>query len=1308
MDLKNLLILSILSIILLEVCSADKVENGYIFTSPRSLKRGQNNQLQLLRFGCLDSSDLNVQLYYKKNYDSNETLAQQQAYNIPKGNKDALLNFLVPPIDDSNYIYSGRLQINGTMCGKSISGSDEVHFSNNVNENIYIIQTDKPLYKPGQTVMFRVLKLDKNLRPSDKRNDTADVFVEDPKGTRLFQFKRVHLGKGINQMEFPLADEPVQGPWRITVSKDKDSQSTSFDVKEYKLPKFEVKINFPSFVLKNADTIPVSVCAEYTYGEPVQAHLNLNTSLEMYAYESSYSRTPVLQNSLEIDGCYNYTINVTEIDPKRDHSYKRIKNLKYFFHLIQMSATQYLSRSYSPLNMDFNVNGDHGKYYKPGLPYNGKLKVTNPDNSPASGEPVEICATVSRKRIIDTWLANKQVKFCKNYTSNEDGYIKFTILPQNVDSVSINLYARSLKYTGGNNIGQPTAKKNIRVLFTAKENTEFQLHYQILKQGEVVKTGSQQVTFNIKDDVSEKYENPEELINGSETQISPPLSASELKESSSGEANCPSARESRYIPPIGEVSIPIDVDASLSPSFSLLVFYVREDRETVADSQKIEVEKCFKNKVTFDFASDVAQPGTPVTHRITSSPNSLCGIKVVDKSVTLLDSSNRLTKDKIFQLQSNLNPPSYYGSNNFCYSDKSQPGLEPSEANSKINPTDSFYSSSYEDSYAAFQDAGIWTDAITGPDAKISRVIVPQGAFGPGGAPGGPGGPGGPIGPGATQSAVEVRNYFPETWLFELQMTGPDGTYSGEDNIPHTITEWDGSAVCINSKDGIGLSDMTSIKAFQAFFISYTLPISVVRGEEFVVVVSVFNYADAALPISVNLQDPQGFKVISGLSDNEICIQPSTSESLKMKLKGTTVGSINITVEASTASSSKVCGDSPVYGGYARDAITQPLEVEAEGFLNEKVDSILFCPSDEENQMFSKTDDLDLPDDAVPDSARALVDVSGNIMGPAIQNLNNLVSLPTGCGEQNMVKFTPNYLVLDYLTDIGKLTDSIKSSAIKNLNLGYQRELTFQRYDGSFSAFGNSDKEGSMFLTAFVLRSFYQAKRYITIDDRIFNDTQNWITSRQQIDGCFPNVGQIIDSGIQGGLETDKKNGTITAYVLASLLISNYRNETVIRNAMSCLSSNPPTTPYETFLYTYAEALGGQKKAAKKLLNDIKPFADKNGGLVSYHNPNGSKPLDVETNAYAVLANLQLGNSKSTVLPIVRYLSTNLNPSGGFYSTQDTCVGLDALSKFAKIVYKDPVDITVSISGGLNEQVKISEDNKLLVQRNKILKYQVN
>lgn len=62
-----------------------------------------------------------------------------------------------------------------------------------------------------------------------------------------------------------------------------------------------------------------------------------------------------------------------------------------------------------------------------------------------------------------------------------------------------------------------------------------------------MRSGSKHVAFNIKDDVSKKYENNNEIINGSETQISPSLSESTSSKSASNNDNCPSARESRYV-----------------------------------------------------------------------------------------------------------------------------------------------------------------------------------------------------------------------------------------------------------------------------------------------------------------------------------------------------------------------------------------------------------------------------------------------------------------------------------------------------------------------------------------------------------------------------------------------------------------------------------------------------------------------------------------------------------------------------------------------------------------------------------------
>ncbi len=69
--------------------------------------------------------------------------------------------------------------------------------------------------------------------------------------------------------------------------------------------------------------------------------------------------------------------------------------------------------------------------------------------------------------------------------------------------------------------------------------------------------------------------------------------------------------------------------------------------------------------------------------------------------------------------------------------------------------------------------------------------------------------------------------------------------------LPHTITEWVGSAVCTNQETGLGVAPTTSIKAFQPFFVSFTLPYSIIRGETVPVKVTVFNYLTECIVVSV-------------------------------------------------------------------------------------------------------------------------------------------------------------------------------------------------------------------------------------------------------------------------------------------------------------------------------------------------------------------------------------------------------------------------------------------------------------------------
>ena len=68
--------------------------------------------------------------------------------------------------------------------------------------------------------------------------------------------------------------------------------------------------------------------------------------------------------------------------------------------------------------------------------------------------------------------------------------------------------------------------------------------------------------------------------------------------------------------------------------------------------------------------------------------------------------------------------------------------------------------------------------------------------------------------------------------------------------VPDTITTWVASAFAMSDAAGLGISQPTSLKVFQPFFVSLTLPYSVIRGEEVSIITTVFNYESKCLTVS--------------------------------------------------------------------------------------------------------------------------------------------------------------------------------------------------------------------------------------------------------------------------------------------------------------------------------------------------------------------------------------------------------------------------------------------------------------------------
>lgn len=57
-------------------------------------------------------------------------------------------------------------------------------------------------------------------------------------------------------------------------------------------------------------------------------------------------------------------------------------------------------------------------------------------------------------------------------------------------------------------------------------------------------------------------------------------------------------------------------------------------------------------------------------------------------------------------------------------------------------------------------------------------------------------------------------------------------------------------------------------------------------------------------------------------------------------------------------------------------------------------------------------------------------------MGPSIQGLDKLLKLPTGCGEQNMLKFAPNIFIIKYLEATNNIDKTILEKAKDYMETG--------------------------------------------------------------------------------------------------------------------------------------------------------------------------------------------------------------------------------------------------------------------------------
>ncbi|XP_060738506.1 alpha-2-macroglobulin-like protein 1 [Tachysurus vachellii] len=1156
---------------------------------------------------------------------------------------------------------------------------------------VTLVQTDKPIYKPGQTVKFRIVSLDTDFLTYEQTFPTIEV--QDPNSNRIGQWTNVATSSGLVDLSYPLNCEATKGVYIITVWDIKYKEVTqTFEVKDYVLPTFEVTVELPPVITILDTKATLKVCAKCSYGKPVRG------TVKTTVCHNSYTTPDICRNytmMTDETGCGIEIIDLTEYalsDSRYEASIIAHSEVKEDGTgvILTGSGSSTLTSHIGSLSFEDSLT-----IFKPRMTYEGKIKVTCPKSRPMKRKVVYLTVTCA---------ANKSSVL--KLLTNHKGIAKFSLdtEPWGLERVSLQaqyeMRTRSEHTDNQLTPQKPTANLWLQPFYSKSQS--------------FIKLRRCSTTFrcNRKAVIRAQY-----MINST---ISPHQDTINFFYMVMNKGHLvQQGRITKAINPgtehKGNLVLTLENMLKVSPVAQVVLYTVLPSGEVLADSMNYPVKRCLVNKVSLKFSPSPELPGDQASLLLKAAPGSLCSVKAIDKSLLLLQPEKELSIQSVFnvlpvQTLSGYPHSIYEEDSSPCW--KNPPIWNIPYAAQTSKSLGYFLNVGKVDVYSTFKGIGVkvLTNAevqkpsdclgslwhITDAEAKEAPDVLNKGTTSDDSS--------------SDQPVVTIgKKYFPETWIWDLVPVSQSGVTAINKTVPDSITTWQADAFC-TSPVGFGVAPKTELIAFQPFFVSLTMPSSVIRGEVFTLKATVFNYLKSCMMVKVTLARSKQFKAQQCKNCSYTkCLCADESRTFSWTITPHVLGEIRFNVTAEAVQSTKLCGKKAVIvpeKGHI-DTVINTLLVLTEGTKQYKSYNELLCPSDD---VIEKTVSVTLPEEFVEGSAIASVSVLGDPMGRALQNLASLLAMPYGCGEQNMLRFAPNIFILQYLESTDQLTPEILSTAQTYLVKGYQRELNYIHIDGSYSAFGMSDASGNTWLTAFVMKSFGNAKRYIFIDQVFVDQAKSWLEQHQQENGCFASVGQLIHTDMEGGVNDEL---TLSAYITAAMLELNYTvTDPVVDNGLTCLRNTYThmNSNYAKALLFYTFTLAGDQGMRNTLISDLDAVAIVSGGGRHWSRTDGSvtDSLEVEMTSYVLLALMSgpelPGFDLDYSASIVQWLSQQQNAFGGFVSTQDTVVALQALTKYSYATYSSEGSVTVTITSPsrLINTFTINQSNRLLYQEHEL------
>ena len=273
----------------------------------------------------------------------------------------------------------------------------------------------------------------------------------------------------------------------------------------------------------------------------------------------------------------------------------------------------------------------------------------------------------------------------------------------------------------------------------------------------------------------------------------------------------------------------LKMNNEMAPKAKIVAYYIRDDKEAIADSIIFKVVGRLNNSLEMSFNKVGTRPGDSINITVTGTPEQRVCMNIVDQSVHNHQNS-RLSSTSVFEMVKDM--------------DQLEHDQEWWRLRKRRMVEDIWNVPQTRDSAFAFRDTGLvyLTDQVVlnhkQPIKLVPAMVLALTAETAQAKSSSPS-----LRRGSRSRDHEPLNriYFPETWIwhcFTLQAQREVFTLQ----TPHTVTKWHGEAFGLSTTSGIGLADGVSFTTQKLVFVDFLFPAKSVRFEEVELPITVYSF----------------------------------------------------------------------------------------------------------------------------------------------------------------------------------------------------------------------------------------------------------------------------------------------------------------------------------------------------------------------------------------------------------------------------------------------------------------------------------